>query len=204
MRIVEKHSHINGEEYLIVHYNDIYKEIMDIINNVDERQLRTGIRMRKSKESRVLYSLEELNREFRNLLNHKGWRQIRCPYYVTIDYSTVQELISVPLENQRELLVDRGVASPILSYKQIDFVKRDVAVEVRFEECAYVAYDLFVKYPFFYNSGVISVGIEIIPMKCMLAEMSPEIAYYENEVYNVLRHGRNNPPVPLLIVGIAP
>ena len=34
--------------------------------------------------------------------------------------------------------------------------------------------------------------------------LSTGIAYFEGEVYNVLRHGRSSPPVPLLIIGIAP
>jgi hypothetical protein len=51
---------------------------------------------------------------------------------------------------------------------------------------------------------VINVGVEILPVKSMQCEMSSGIAYYEGEVYNVLRHGRNNPPVPLLIIGVAP
>jgi len=34
--------------------------------------------------------------------------------------------------------------------------------------------------------------------------MSSGVAYYEGEVYNILRHGRSNPPVPLLILGIEP
>lgn len=32
--------------------------------------------------------------------------------------------------------------------------------------------------------------------------LSTGIAYYEGEVYNVMRHGRTSPPVPLLIIGI--
>ena len=36
----------------------------------------------------------------------------------------------------------------------------------------------------------------------MQAQMSSEVAYYEGEVYNVLRHGRGNPSVPWLILGI--
>ena len=31
-----------------------------------------------------------------------------------------------------------------------------------------------------------------------------DYAYYEGEVYNVMRQGRNSPPVPLLILGIEP
>jgi hypothetical protein len=34
--------------------------------------------------------------------------------------------------------------------------------------------------------------------------LSTGIAYYEGEVYNILRHGRTSPPVPLLIIGIVP
>ncbi|GAH81050.1 unnamed protein product, partial [marine sediment metagenome] len=56
----------------------------------------------------------------------------------------------------------------------------------------------------FYSGRIINVGIEILPMKEMQKEMSSGIAYFEGEIYNILRHGRNNPPVPLLIMGIAP
>ena len=56
----------------------------------------------------------------------------------------------------------------------------------------------------FYSGGVINLGIEILPTKAMQIEMSSVVAYFECEVYNVLRHGRNNPPVPLLIIGIEP
>ncbi len=38
----------------------------------------------------------------------------------------------------------------------------------------------------------------------MQTQMSSGVAYYEGEVYNVMRQGRNSPPVPLLILGIEP
>jgi hypothetical protein len=63
---------------------------------------------------------------------------------------------------------------------------------------------LFVKHLLFYSGGVINLGIEVLPTKKMQSRMSSGVAYYEGEVYNVLRHGRNNPPVPLLILGIEP
>ena len=88
--------------------------------------------------------------------------------------------------------------------EQTDFVKKRIAIEVQFGKYAFVAYDLFVKHLLFYSGDVINVGIEILPMKSMQSKMSSGVAYYEGEVYNILRHGRNNPPVPLLIIGIAP
>jgi len=89
-------------------------------------------------------------------------------------------------------------------------VKDQIAIEVQFGKYAFVAYDLFVKHVLFYSGSVINVGIEILPMKEMqqntvgARSMSSGIAYFEGEVYNVLRHGRGNPPVPLVIMGIAP
>jgi hypothetical protein len=108
------------------------------------------------------------------------------------------------LDRQKDFLTAKGVVAPIYSYKQTDFVKDGIAIEVQFGKYAFVAYDLFVKHLLFYSGGVINVGIEILPMKSMQAEMSSGIAYYEGEVYNILRHGRSNPPVPLLIIGVAP
>ena len=110
----------------------------------------------------------------------------------------------MPLDEQKEFLINKGISTPIQSYKQTDFVKENIAIEVQFGKYAFVAYDLFVKHLLFYSGGIINVGIEILPMKIMQFQMSSGIAYYEGEVYNIIRHGRNNPPVPLLILGIAP
>jgi hypothetical protein len=85
-----------------------------------------------------------------------------------------------------------------------DFVKERVALEVQLGKYAFVAYDLFVKHLAFYVRDEIDVGIEILPMKSMQAEMSSGPGYYEGEVYNVIRNGRGVPSVPLVIVGIEP
>lgn len=155
-------------------------------------------------KGKLLYNPDELNREFKFFFKKRNWEDVRYSYYVTTDYSIMQELVTLPLEKQKEFLIQKGVSSPIYSYKQTDFVKENIAIEVQFGKYAFVAYDLFVKHLLFYSGGVINVGIEILPVKSMQAEMSTGIAYYEGEVYNLLRHGRNNPPVPLLIIGIAP
>ena len=67
-----------------------------------------------------------------------------------------------------------------------------------------MSYDLFVKHLAFYVGDQIDVGIEVLPMKVMQAEMSSGPAYYEGELYNVIRNGRGVPAVPLVIVGIEP
>jgi len=189
---------------VFVHHNDIYKEIVDVIHILNADKFRTKVSKEKTMKGRLLYNPDELNRELKRLFKQKSWNDVRYSYYVTTDHSIMQELITLPLEKQKEFLIEKGVSSPIYSYKQTDFVKESIAIEVQFGKYAFVAYDLFVKHLLFYSGGVINVGIEILPMKSMQSEMSTGIAYYEGEVYNVLRHGRNNPPVPLLIIGIAP
>jgi hypothetical protein len=111
--------------------------------------------------------------------------------------------MDLPLEQQKRFLIENGKES-IYSSIQTDFMKDKVAVEVRFGKYSFVAYDLFVKHMMFFTGGVIEVGIEILPMKEMQRGMSSGIAYCEEEVYNLLRQGRGSPPVPLLIIGVAP
>ena len=49
----------------------------------------------------------------------------------------------------------------------------------------------------------IDVGVEILPMKSLQAQMSSGVGYYEGELYNIVRQGRGVPAVPLIIIGIA-
>ena len=67
-----------------------------------------------------------------------------------------------------------------------------------------MAYDLFVKHLAFYVADKIDVGVEILPMKCLQEEMSSGPAHYEGQLYNLVRGGRGVPPVPLVMIGVAP
>jgi hypothetical protein len=204
MKIAQKYSHLNGEEYLIVHHNKLYNEIVDVIQNIDASFLKTKVSKKKTMKGKELYSPKDLNKLFNEKFNTLGWFETRYQYYVTTQPELLPELLTLPYEKQKVFLIEHGNKNPISSYKQTDFVKDQIAVEVQFGKYAFVAFDLFVKHLLFYSGGVINLGIEILPTKKMQLQMSSGIAYYEGEVYNVLRHGRNNPPVPLLILGIEP
>jgi len=104
---------------------------------------------------------------------------------------------------QRNEIENAGL-KPIASFNQTDFVKDRVAVEVQFGKYSFVAFDLFVKHMAFYVGNVIDVGVEILPMKDLSEHMSTGIAYYERELYNVLRQGRGIPAVPLILIGVCP
>jgi len=204
MKIAQKYSHLNGEEYLIVHHDRLYQEIIQVIESIDANQFFTKESREKTMAGKMLYSPIEINKAFNEKFNNLGWSESRYKYYITTERELLPELLSLPYEKQKDFLISKGINEPISSFKQTDFVKEQIAVEVQFGKYAFVAFDLFVKHLLFYSGGVINLGIEVLPTKKMQSQMSSGVAYYEGEVYNVLRHGRNNPPVPLLILGIEP
>jgi len=204
MKITQKYSHLNGEEYLIVHHKELYKEITDVIKNIKAEDFKTKISSEKTKKGNTLYSPIELNKAFNDKFYGKGWSESRYSYYITLNRELMDKSLLMTPKEQKEFLIENGEIAPIHSYNQTDFVKDKIAVEVQFGKYSFVAYDLFVKHMLFYSGGKINLGIEILANKIMQSQMSSGVAYFEGEVYNVMRQGRNSPPVPLLILGVEP
>jgi len=203
MKITQMYSHFNGEKFLKVHHQELYDEIEVIVQEIDASKHRTKISKEKTKRGRRLFGPKDLNQTFKDAFNQKGWKESRYNYYITLDRQLMEKSLLMPANEQKDLLEKAG-EQPIYSYNQTDFVKDRVAVEVQFGKYSFVAYDLFVKHMMFYSGNVINLGIEVLPAKRMQREMSSGIAYFEGEVYNLMRQGRTTPPVPLLILGIEP
>lgn len=203
MKIQEVYSHLNGLEYLIVHKKKLWKEIQGVIQSVDATKCKTKVSKEKTMVGKVLYAPIEMNAEFKTRLVEKDWHESRVNYWVTKSEKLIRQTIALPADEQKKEIVAAGEV-PIFSYNQTDFVKERVAVEVQFGKYSFVAYDLFVKHLAFYVRDQIDVGIEILPMKSLQANMSSGPGYYEGELYNVIRQGRGVPAVPLVIIGVAP
>jgi hypothetical protein len=201
MRIAETYSHLNGLEFLLVHRRRLWKEIKDVIAAVDAGKCRTKVSKEKTMQGRLLYSPIDMNAEFNRLLRSNSWQESRVSYWVTKNEKLIRSTLTMSTDEQKREIEAAG-ESPIFSYNQTDFVKNRVAVEVQFGKYAFVAYDLFVKHLAFYVGDRIDVGIEILPMKSLQSQMSSGVAYYEGEIYNVVRQGRGVPAVPLVVVGI--
>ncbi|PSR00904.1 MAG: restriction endonuclease [Bacteroidetes bacterium SW_11_45_7] len=203
MKIAKTYSHLNGEEFLLVHFPNLYDEIKEVIHSIEADNYRTKVSREKQNKGNQLLSPIELNKAFETEFHERKWQESRYNYYITLNRELMEQSLSMPAKEQKQFLKEHG-EEPIYSYNQTDFVKNNIAVEVQFGKYAFVAYDLFVKHMLFYSGGVINLGIEILPTKNMQTEMSSGVAYYEGEVYNVMRQGRTSPPVPLLIIGIEP
>lgn len=201
MKIAQIYSHLNGLEYLLVHKKSLWKEIQTVIEKIDGNICKTKISKEKGMEGKVLYSPVEMNKSFSNLLNTNGWSESRVSYWVTKDEKLIRKTISKSFEEQKKEIEDAG-ETPIFSYNQTDYIKQRVALEIQFGKYAFVAYDLFVKHLAFYVRDEIDVGVEILAMKSLQSQMSSGPAYYEGELYNVIRNGRGVPAVPLVIIGI--
>lgn len=120
------------------------------------------------------------------------------------DLNTTRAIIHLQdKDEQRRIIQERGFTA-YRTYNQVDFVKDRVAVEVQFGKYFSVQYDLHVKHTFFYERGDIDVGVEIIPTHKMMSLMSSGVAWYENELANIVREGRSNPSVPVILIGIDP
>lgn len=203
MKIVETYSHLNGLEFLMVHKPKLWKEIQRVIKSVDAEACRTKVSKEKTMNGKLLYSPIDMNAEFKKLLSAAKWDESRVSYWVTKNEKLIRKTLSLDAKEQKKEIEEAG-ESPIFSYNQTDFVKERVAIEVQFGKYSFVAYDLFVKHLAFYVGDKIDVGIEILPMKSLQTQMSSGVAYYEGELYNVIRQGRGVPSVPLVILGIEP
>lgn len=203
MKIVEKYSPLNGLEFLLVHKSELWKEIEKVIDSIDAEACKTKISKEKTMRDRLLYSPVDMNKAFSKLLRTKNWQESRVSYWVTKSEKLIRKTLSMPMEEQKKEIELAG-ETPIFSFNQTDFVKDRVAIEVQFGKYPFVAYDLFVKHLAFYFGDRIDVGVEILPMKSLQVQMSSGVAYYEGELYNIVRQGRGVPAVPLVVIGVAP
>lgn len=204
MRIGQVYSHLNGLEFLMVHKPGLWDEIRGAIRNVDAKKAFDKISKEKTMMGRTLYSPSKLNKLFKAEFSKNSWDEVRTAYFVNEDLQTTRETVDIRDKKvQRQAIIDRGFTA-FYTNNQVDFVKDRVAVEVQFGKYFSVQYDLHVKHTFFYERGDIDVGIEIIPMHSLMSQMSKGVAWYENELTNIVREGRSNPSVPIVLIGVEP
>ena len=116
MKIAQKYSHLNGEEYLIVHHNNLYKEIIMVIKSIDANQLLTKESKEKTMTGKMLYSPIELNLAFNQKFNSLGWNESRYKYFITTERELLPELLALPYEKQKNFLISKGINASSCSF----------------------------------------------------------------------------------------
>lgn len=177
MKIVYEYSHLGGRQILQVDYPEILKEVHESIRSINNIK-KNKISKEKTSMGKMLYSPKELNNAFAQQFNSKGFHEIRDKYNIVIPNH------------------DKVISN---SYKQIDFVKDRVLVEVQFGKYAFMFYDM-AKFQYFFNENKADVGIEIVPCHNLQQQMSTGVSYGEQLVYDIVRLKRHFPSVPIYVI----
>jgi hypothetical protein len=174
---VYEYSHLGGGEILKVRYPKIDREIDEVIAEITNVP-KNKVSKEKAKAGKLLYSPKWLNKAFKKGLNARGFTEKRAPFDVNLP--------GYPLKI-------RG------AFKQIDFVKSDVLVEVQFGKYAFMFYDM-AKFQYYFNDENAEVGVEIVPCHGLHKEMSSGVSYGEQLVGDIIRLRRHFPAVPVKII----
>ena len=176
MKIVYEYSHLGGSEILKLRFPEIDREIYQIISNVTAK--RTKISQEKTMKGKKLFSPKDMNVQFKKIFREKGYTELRDTYSITIPNYKIEI---------------KG------AFKQIDFVKNQVLVEVQFGKYAFMFYDM-AKFQYFFNENKADVGIEIVPCHALHKQMSTGVSYGEQLVYDIERLKRHFPAVPVKVI----
>jgi hypothetical protein len=176
MKVVYEYSHLGGSEILHVRYPEYENEIYEIISEVIAAK--TKVSKEKTMRGRKLYSPKSMNKQFREAFHARGYRKLRDTYTITIP--------------------DNDIAIQG-AFKQIDFVKEKVLVEVQFGKYAFMFYDM-AKFQYFFNENKADVGVEIVPSYSLKKQMSTGVSYGEQLVYDIERLKRHFPAVPIKVI----
>ncbi len=88
------------------------------------------------------------------------------------------------------------------AFRDMDFVKDKLGVEVQFGKYAFMVYNVCAKMTIFHKLGHINAGIEIVPIKRFADQMSTGVSYFEQFVWDLQHRGVSNIDIPVLIIGI--
>ncbi|MBM3175565.1 MAG: restriction endonuclease [Chloroflexi bacterium] len=187
MIVAGKYSFNGGEEFIDKKHKRLLEEIYTIISNVDANEHRKKRSKEKTMRGRTLFSPKSLNKAFSSGFYAKGWEHVKvnCDYpthYYTKEYQ--------PKE------LTKG------AFREMDFVKNSLGVEVQFGKYAFMVYNVCAKMTIFKKMGYIDAGVEIVPIKRFADEMSTGVSYFEQFVWDLDNRGVSNIDIPVLILGI--
>lgn len=197
MHIAGIYSFNAGQKVIEKRYPHLLKEIESVIAGVDASKCRT----KKSKEitmrGQMLYSPPMLNKAFVAQFENKGdWEKhkVSCEYPET--FYTKQHVPDQAASKRSQR-----------PYREMDFVKEKLGVEVQFGKYSFMVYNVCAKMTIFSKLDVIDAGVEIVPVKAFTKRdgkrtMSTGVSYFEQFVWDLEHRGVSDIDIPVLIIGI--
>ncbi len=188
MIIAGIYSFKGGAEIVESQYAAELEEIKQVITSVNPATHRTKVSKEKTMPGKVLYSPRSLNSAMKAEFENRDWRKYRvlCEYtdaYYTNEY--------------------RPPGSGVTAYREMDFIKNRLGVEVQFGKYAFMVYNVCAKMTIFHNLDMIDAGVEIVPVKAFAKDMSTGVSYFEQFVWDLTQRGVADIDIPVMILGIA-
>jgi hypothetical protein len=188
MIIAGVYSFNGGREAIESDYSTELREIGMVIASVESLEHKTKVSKEKTMPGRVLYKPGSLNRAFRAQFEQRGWHKHKVPCEYPTDFYTSGY---------------KGQASSKGAFREMDFIKNRLGVEVQFGKYAFMVYNVCAKMTIFSKMGLIDVGVEIVPVKAFADDMSTGVSYFEQFVWDLQHRGVADIDIPVLILGIA-
>jgi hypothetical protein len=187
MRIAGEYSFNGGKEAVIRAYPDLLPEVNAAIKGVDASLYKLKESKEKTMPGRMLFSPVAINTAFKQQFARFGWKPVRVP----CDYPTTHYLADYKIRTK-----NRG------AFREMDFVKKKLGVEVQFGKYAFMVYNVCAKMTIFHKLKHIDHGIEIVPVKAFAEEMSTGVSYFEQFLWDLESRGVADIDIPVLILGI--
>jgi hypothetical protein len=188
MIIAGVYSFNGGKEIIESAYRAELGDIERAIASVDSKKHKTKISKEKTMRGRRLYNPKSLNAAFKKELASLGWKNFK----VASEYSP-----NYYVGGYKSNAASKG------AFREMDFVKNRVGLEIQFGKYAFMVYNVSAKMTIFHNLDIIDVGVEIVPLKDFADQMSTGVSYFEQFVWDLQNRGVSSIDIPVLILGIA-
>jgi hypothetical protein len=189
MRIGGMYHFNDSDKVINATYAPELAEITAVITSVNAADYMTKVSKEKTMAGRMLYSPVALNRAFKAAFSKLGWKNVRVKSEYTTQYY---------IDEYKPAASTRG------AFRDMDFVKNKLGVEVQFGKYSFMVYNVAAKMTIFRNLKIINAGIEIVPVKELADRMSTGVSYFEQFLWDLENRGISNIDTPVLILGIAP
>jgi hypothetical protein len=187
MKIVGTYSFNKGQEEVTTRYSHLLKEIEHVVSTIDSARCKVKVSKEKTMPGKILFDPKAINAEFKDAFARHGWVPIRVPCNYSDKYF---------LKDYHIRSLNRG------AFREMDFVKEKLGVEVQFGKYAFMVYNVCAKMTIFKNLHHIDCGVEIVPVKAFADEMSTGVSYFEQFLWDLESRGVADIDIPVLILGI--
>ena len=187
MNIGGVYSFKDGEREVTSRYPDLLDEIKTVIEAVDSTKHKIKASKEKTMRGRMLFDPTSLNEAFKTKFARKKWKPVRVPCAYPTKFF---------VKDYKIRSINRG------AFREMDFVKKKLGVEVQFGKYAFMVYNVCAKMTIFRNLNFIDCGVEIVPVKAFADEMSTGVSYFEQFIWDLESRGVADIDIPVLILGI--